>query len=74
MIEYEIEPEFQIFGPLVTLVQKVRDGDNGVREERKVMQAFFAVDEALFGIENGSRVLSSRIEFGPIIDRYGHSL
>jgi hypothetical protein len=72
-IVYEIPPELEWAGPLVTLVQTVRDGESGTREEPTVMQAFFAADELINGAENGTRVLSARIEYGQVVDRWGGS-
>lgn len=73
MIEYEISPDMQWAGPIVTLVQVIHDSDCGTRTVRTEMQAFEAADEALYGTLNGLAVRSAHIEYGPIIDRWGGS-
>ena len=59
------------FGPNVTLVQTVRDGDHGKRVVRKIMPAYFAV-LALQDENNGKSVMSAHIEWGKHIDRWSY--
>ena len=74
-LHYEDDPESvdSTYGPMVTLVQTVKDGDHGKMIIERRMRAFWAT-LALDNDENGKSILSAHIDWGKHSDVWTRSI